>query len=261
MSRHLLVLLLLLGAPVFLVAGDKKPKRVVFADVTERGRMLYQYDQAAWHGTDAVLAMHPPKDWHPRYIARRTDAGWTLVFGVLDEKRDHFNIVYEAVQGTTLQNFTAVKLENAREDTGFYFAAAKSINSALKDFRGEQRPYNVAVLPAAHDQFYVYVFPAQVRDDVYPLGGDVRYLTSADGDTIIERRQLHKAIIEISPSSIPKGTTAAGGYHTHVLTDVPEDTDVFHVLSRKPPQPEFIGTPNKKFYEIGEDGTIRESKL
>jgi hypothetical protein len=27
------------------------------------------------------------------------------------------------------------------------------------------------------------------------------------------------------------------------------------------PVPEFIGTPNKKIYEIGVDGTIRERKM
>jgi len=45
------------------------------------------------------------------------------------------------------------------------------------------------------------------------------------------------------------------------LSDVPEDTDVFHVLTRQPSEPEFIGTPNKKIYEIGVDGTIRERKM
>ena len=231
------------------------------ADVTTRGRALYEYDQTAWHGTDAVLAMHPPKDWRPRYIAHKSDKGWSLVFGVLNEQRDRFIIVYEAIQSTTLQDFTAKKLDSPREDTGFYLAAAKAIDTALQDFKGERRPYNVAVLPATKDQLYVYVYPAQTKRDVYPLGGDVRYLVSADGSSIVEKRQLHKSIIELSPSSIPRGATPAGGVHSHVFSDVPEDTDVFHVLARQPPQPEFIGTPNKKFYEISEDGTIRESKL
>jgi hypothetical protein len=255
------VLLLLLLTASILVAGDKKAKsNPVMADVTTRGRALYEYDQTAWHGTDAVLAMHPPKEFHPRYIARRTDNGWYVVFGVLNEQRDRFYITYEATQGKTLQDFTAKKIDPPREDTSFYLAAAKAIDTALLDFKGEKRPYNVAVLPAANDQFYVYVYPAQTKNDVYPLGGDVRYLLSADGGRIVERRQLHKTIIELTPASIPKGTTAAGGVHSHILSDVPEDTDIFHVLARQPPQPEFIGTSNKKFYEISEDGTIRESK-
>jgi len=105
------------------------------------------------------------------------------------------------------------------------------------------------------------VISAQTEAGIYPLGGDARYLTTPDGGTIVDKRQLHKGIIEVSPSSIPKGTTAAGGVHTHILSDVPEDTDVFHVLTRQPSQPEFIGTRNKKLYKISVDGTICESKM
>jgi hypothetical protein len=103
--------------------------------------------------------------------------------------------------------------------------------------------------------------PAQTKTGIYPLGGDARYLITPDGGTIIEKRQLHKTIIEYDASSLPKGTTPAAGYHTHVLSDVPEDTDVFQVLTRQPPQPEYIGTMNKKLYVISPDGTIREGKL
>jgi hypothetical protein len=230
-------------------------------DVTARGRTLYEYDQAAWHATDAVQALHPPDQAVGRYLALKSEKGWTVVFGHLNDKRDKFLIGYEATQGATLQEFTVKKLDPPKEDETFYLAAAKAFDTAIRDFQGERRPYNVAVIPAPHNQLYVYVVPAQTKTGVYPLGGDVRYLITADGGTIVEKRQLHKSILEIDPSTIPKGTTGAGGYHTHVLTDVPEDTDVFHVLNRQPSQPEFIGTRNKKMYEISVDGTIRERKM
>src|SRR5690349_13532142 len=72
-----LVLLLLLATSF--AAGEKKKSAAIFTDVTERGRALYEYDQAAWHGTDAVLAMQPPKDWRPRYIARKKETGWQVI--------------------------------------------------------------------------------------------------------------------------------------------------------------------------------------
>lgn len=96
---------------------------------------------------------------------------------------------------------------------------------------------------------------------MYPLGGDVRYLLNSNGASITEKRQLHKSIIEIRPDSSPKDTKTVAAYHTHVLSDVPEDTDVFHVLTRRPPQPEYIGTINKKLYIINTDGTILEGKM
>ena len=67
---------------------------------------------------------------------------------------------------------------------------------------------------------------------------------------------MHKTVIENAPS--PKGKTVAG-YHTHVLSDVPEDTDVFHVLTQDPPVPEFVGTAHF-MYEVNADGTIKIQK-
>lgn len=253
--------LILFFALTSLFAKDKKEGNVVLPDVTARGRALYEYDQAAWHATDALRATHPPTQPGRRYIASKSDAGWSVVFGHLNDQRDRFLVEYEAIQGATLQEFSVKRLEPPREDTSFYLAAAKAIDVALKDFRGERRPYNVAVLPAASSQLYVYVFPAQTKPEIYPLGGDVRYLVTADGAAIVEKRQLHMSILEIPPTSVPKGSTPAGGVHTHVLSDVPEDTDVFHVLTRKPSVPEMIATKNRKLYEISPDGTIREQKM
>jgi hypothetical protein len=254
-------LVLFLASVSFAGKKGEVGKDPVMPDVTARGRALFEYDQSAWHATDAVRATNPPTQALGRYIARKSDAGWKVAFGHLNDTRDKFLVAYEASQGATLQDFTVKKLDPPQEDTSFYLAAAKAIDTALHDFQGENRPYNVAVLPAPPNQLYVYVMPAQTKTGIYPLGGDARYLITPDGGTIIEKRQLHKTIIEYDASSLPKGTTPAAGYHTHVLSDVPEDTDVFQVLTRQPPQPEYIGTMNKKLYVISPDGTIREGKL
>jgi hypothetical protein len=114
------------------------------------------------------------------------------------------------------------------------------METVMKDFAGASRPYNIAVLPAEREGMYVYLYPAQVKAGVYPLGADVRYRVSPDGTKIIEKRQMHKTIIE----SVPARTdmTVKVGYHTHVLSDLPEDTDVLLVLTRKPRVPEIVVT-------------------
>jgi hypothetical protein len=254
----LFLLLFLISATAF--AEKKTESAPVMPDITGRGRLLYEYDQAAWHATDAVQPLNPPKEFLGMYIARKSDSGgWTVVFGHLSGKRDQFLVGCEATEGPTLNQFIPKKLETPRSDTSFYLFAARAIDTALHDFRGEKRRYNVAVLPASSDQLYVYVLPAQTQNGVYPLGGDVRYLVSPDGNTIVEKRQLHKTIIE-DRGDVPKGTTPAAGYHTHILSDVPEDTDVFYVLTRRPSEPEFVGGANKKVYEIDTEGNIREVK-
>lgn len=82
----------------------------------------------------------------------------------------------------------------------------------------------------------------------------LRYIVSDDGNRIPEKRQLHKSILEMRPPQAP--VKEAAGYHTHILSDVREDTDVFYVLERKPAIPEYIGAGNFR-YVIQPDGTLR----
>jgi hypothetical protein len=238
---------------------SKPPSKEELAQITARGRMLAEYDVAAWHSTDAVQAMNPEKGTVARYVARKTDSGWAVAYGRFSEDHDKFLVVYQATQAGSPQEFLVKKYDPPLQDTAFYYHGAQAIETALKDFQGEKRPYNVAILLAESNQMYVYVVPAQTTSDVYPLGGDVRYLISPDGSTIVEKRQLHKSILEFRASD-DKIKKLAAGYHTHVLSDVPEDTDVFYVLTRRPCVPEFIGTKSQIIYKVDVDGTIVVTK-
>lgn len=249
-----LILAALLLAPAAFGQRNAPATVAELAEITGRGRLLAEYDVAAWHATDAVFALSPPEGSVARYLARKTDAGWVVVFGRFNEKRDKFLIAYEAVQAGSPTEFKAKKHEPPKETIDFYFFAAKAVDTALADFRGEKRPYNVAVLPAKADGFYVYVVPAQTKHGVYPHGGDVRYLMSQDGSRIVEKRRLHNSILEMAAPENAK--ELAGGFHTAVVDDLPEDTDVFYVLTRKPAAPEWIGT-RKYIYRVEVDGTIK----
>ena len=252
MKPIVLPLILWLLTTVAAAQRTAPPSKAELAEVTERGRQLAQYDVAAWHASDAVVATKPEQGAVKRYIARKERDTWTVMFGRLNEKGDKFLIAYEATQGKTPKEFSVKKHSPAKEDAGFFLTAAKGIDIALAEFTGAQRPYNVAVLPAPSNQIYIYVVPAPTQNNVYPLGGDVRYLISADGSKIVTKRQLHKAVIEFSGGP---DNNAAAGYHTAILDDIPEDTDVFHVLSRRPSVPEYVGT--KQFiFRIETDGTI-----
>lgn len=226
--------------------------------ITERGIALNEYDQAAWHATDAVQTANPKTVEGQRYIAKKENGRWTVVFGKLSADKSLFHIYYEVAQQIKPQEFKVKEETPERADNGFYLVAARAIEVALGDFRGEKRPYNEAVLPAPQDQLFVYVYPVQTKARVYPLGGDVRYLISSDGTKILEKRQMHKTILETPPPD--KGKKLAAGFHSHVLSDLPEDTDVFHVLTQDPRVPEMVGTAHF-MYEVRTDGTITIEKV
>jgi len=228
------------------------PSSTELSAITERGRYLYSYDEAAWHSTDAIVATKPTKDSFESYVGQKVGDKWTVVYGKLNEKHDGYLIVYEAVQGESLTEFGIKKIDPPKETKGFYLAAALALELARTDFGKTNRPYNTAVLPGPSDQLYVYILPAQTVTGIFPLGADVRYLISSDGKRIAEKRQLHKSVIEFQ---VPKDINPETGYHTAVLDDIPEDTDVFHVLTRSPKIPELIVT-NKYVYQVKPDGAI-----
>jgi len=230
---------------------NKVPTPADLQAITARGRMMEEYDVASWHATDVVQDMKPEAGSFRYYIAKKIEGKWEVVFGKLNDARDKFLIVYRATQGTQPNFFTAKRLNPPEETTEFYFAAAKALDAALKDLGAVNRPYNDYAIPSENGQLYVYLLPAQTKDGVYPLGGDVRYTYSADGNTMLAKRPMHKTILEFT---INKTTVA--GTHTHVLSLSPEDSDVFYVLTRKPSIPEYVGTPDKKIWVINTDGTI-----
>ena len=253
MKPTILTLAFLLFASAAMAQRTSPPSKAELAQITERGRQLAQYDVAAWYASDAVIDTKPEQGTVARYIAKKEGNVWTVMFGRLNEKGDKFLIAYEATQAATPKEFTVKRHNPAKVDTDFFLSAAKAIEISLAEFTGAERPYNVAVLPAASKQLHVYVVPAQTENGVFPLGGDARYLVSADGSKIVEKRQLHKAIIEYKTGDDENALQA--GFHTAVLDDIPEDTDVFHVLARRPSVPQYVGT--KQFvYRIETDGTI-----
>lgn len=238
---------------------ETAPTPAQLAATTARGRMLAEYDVAAWHATDAVEALKPDHAAAPLYLARKVGGKWEVVFGRLSLEKDKFLIVYRAAQGTTSEEFTVKKSDPPAEDRGFYFEASRAIETASRDFGRPGRPYNNYVLPTEDGQFYVYFLPGQTKEDVYPLGGDVRYTVTLDGSTIVNKRQMHTTIIE-NKAALQPGQELAGGYHTHMLDNDVEDSDVFHVLTRSPLVPEIVGTPDKHVYEIETDGSIKREK-
>ncbi len=260
LMKRIGVPLALLASCLSLAAQKKKddaPSVAELAAITARGRSIAEYDIAAWHATDAIQDLKPEPGSTRYYIAKKGESGWVVAFGRLNETHDKFLTVYEATQGTRPEFFTAKKYDPPLENSGFYLFAAKAFESALKDLGPVNRPYNAYAMPSETGQLYVYLLPASDKDGVYLLGGDARYTFSADGGTLLEKRQMHKTILTFDFNGKSTGIKKLeAGYHTHVLSNIPEDSDVFYVLSRKPSMPEYVGTRDRKIYVVQTDGTI-----
>ena len=229
--------------------------------VSARGRALAGYETAVWRAYGQLLATKPDPRYTQRYVAYRADSGWVVAFGRLSETRDTFHVSHVAIPAVvggrrvdTL--FSIQKMQGPAPDTDFLPRAARAIDTAAALFWPTHRPYDAAVLPAGDGSWWVYVIPAPNREGSWPLGDDVRYRVSADGRSILETRRMHVGIVEFDRSKRPEETRLVAGVHRTVVSDVPEDTDVFHVLTRQPRVFEYVFTP-RFLYMINEDGSIR----
>jgi hypothetical protein len=230
--------------------------RAQLDSISARGRSIMAYDAAAWHGTDAVLALHPPEGRLGCYLARQRPEGlWEVVFGRQSADADTFSVAYRAVQAAAGSDaYSATSVEPEEPDTGYYAAAARALSLGLKEFGPLRRPYNWIVLQGSADEWLVYLVPAPTRAGFWPLGGDVRYRISRDGRQLRETRRLHNAILEFGPPAKP-GNVIKAGIHSAVLDDRPEDTDVFYVLTREPRIPEYI-VSQSFYFSIDTNGNI-----
>jgi hypothetical protein len=255
-SPTFLVAPIVIAAPLAAIA-EQPPTSATLAEISARGRLLAGYDRAAWHATDAVLALHPDNSLVGNYIAKQEATGkWRVVFGKRSPTEDSFLISYEAVQLDSPSAFAASARVPPIADTAWFLKASRTVDTVRAAFRPEpQRPYNIAVLPSPSGDWFVYVYPAVTTAGVWPLGGDTRYTVSADGQTILSTRQLHRAILERTLQNESDSKVVAA-FHTHALACIPEDTDVFVVLSRQPQVREYI-VCEPFMYVVEIDGAIQ----
>jgi hypothetical protein len=224
------------------------------AGIAARGRLLTEYDRASWQGSDAVAKFVSALAPGSLYVADKVKDKWIVSFGYISPEGDQFVVILEATQKDK-NSFKGAKLDKPRPESGRLLSMAKAIATCRAQFKGEQRPYNAAVLPEPSGRWWVYVMPAQTDSGVYPLGGDVRYQVSADGGTILETRQLHVVVNDFKGAPLLQGTPAMM-VHTAVLDDLPEDTDVFFAMTYKPAVLQVIMTKNF-VYGLQSTGDVR----
>lgn len=212
--------------------------RAMLDSITARGKLLAEYDFASWYATDAVLAAQPRSGLIEGYLARQKPDGlWEVVFGRLNVRRDSFYVAFRAHQREAgSQLYTTYEMRPPKAEQGYFLLAARALYVTRDDFGPRTRPYTATVAQiAGNDEWYVYYIPGPRDNRVWLSGGDIRYRVSADGRTITEKRPLHNATNEfVAPPIKVDSSTLDFSLATIVRDDRPEDTDVFHVLVRRP---------------------------
>lgn len=220
------------------------------ASIAERGRAIAAYDAVAWHATDAVQALHPKVGLVQMYLGQHTSTGWVVAFGRLNEAKDTFLLAFETTPTGDIKQPKVTVNDPPVAEQGQWLEESRAYDLARTAFKPQVRSYNGTVLPAPQGGWYVYFYPAQTTLESFPTGADIRYRVSQDGTKVEETHRMHASLLE---TQVPKEGKPVMSFHTAILDDAPEDTDVANVLM-------MGGIPmiiaGRKFtYQIAADGT------
>jgi hypothetical protein len=224
------------------------------AAITARGRLVAEYDQAAWHSTDALMALKPSRDLVQLYVARKIGDRWTVMWGRFDETKTRFLIVYEEQEGADPTQYKVITHDPPVQDSNLYWREARAHELAVGDFLSAPHAhfsYNLSVLPAESGDWYVYLIPGESVDGVLAYGGDERYTISADGGTILDKQTMHDSLTE----ELTDHPVVA--VHTLEHGDAPTDSDVFYSMTLDAAAGNLVFTHDHA-YRIGGDGSITD---
>lgn len=201
------------------------PEDIIFAE--KRGLEIADYERAAMKATDMLLAHALDASKLGVYVAEKTGGTWTVYFGRVIGERAAFEAAYVySCPENSPQKMKAVPVPGIPVEVA---QRARAVSAALKAIEFDAKGlYNTSVFREEDGTLTVYLLPGNKNPDIVLLGGDFKVMLSPDGSQVIKKFPLHRTMLEISVA--PKEGKPAGAFHTHILDDIPTETDVALVL-------------------------------
>lgn len=203
------------------------------------GQELYEHDQAAWHGTDAMLAdiSDPRGEGLSGWITQRTPDGVQVLF--LKPQGERVTAAYRALwRDGELR-------ERGRIDQPLTETQAR-INRAVRIALEAPLPqqcaprYNSVTLlretPGADGaDVDVCLMPAIITNTEVPFGGHFRFAVDTVAGVVRETQHFTNACITLSSDAAGRDLTARGLVVTQLIGDTPTEVHVFESLTSRLP--------------------------
>jgi len=253
--RHLLAFLMWLCLAVPASAQPGTAERLAVEQASARGRLIYAYDQAAWHGTDDLVANAPQ--------LRERIGGWivdgpadrpTLVFFDRDTANPHalYTVTFAGAK-------IATRHVVATGENGMISAAQRGlIDARRRALEVVQRaklpgcsdqPPNTVVLPPEREggPTRVYVLTPQPDLRTFPIGGNYLVEVAADGQASAPQAFAKTCIA----MTVPADRKPEMFVLTHLLGRTPTEIHVFASLAAH--LPIAVATPNRSVWSVAGD--------
>lgn len=242
---RLCAVILMAAAPAAAIAQDRMTpsEQAAVQLALDRGQLLYAYDQAAWHGTDDVMARTRDAPG-----VRDTVGGW-IVDGTANDPRLVFfdktgtHAIYTARFADGGERLVEGRLTGADGDAVLSASRQQMIRAQRSAITAvtkaklspcAAKPFNTVVLPPTVPgaASLVYFLTPQTEINAFPGGGHYRVEVTAD-DRASTPRAFAKSCIMLSKPTGKKLPEALGV--THLLDPTPTEVHVFTMLAAKIP--------------------------
>ena len=205
-------------------------------DVARRGQMLYDYDQAAWHSTDALrediknLGKSGIRGW----IVVPAENGFRAIY--YGKRANVPYAIYSAVW--TGENIEQRMIHKTAAEQSMSDEEKRLVNSLEVGRKqnilvcNKQAP-NAVILPrqTPDGADSVYILTPQPDNGVYSLGGHHRF-DIKDGKILSDRKFANSCLM-INKAQMP--SNAAAFFVTHLLDVIPTEIHVFTMLAAQIP--------------------------
>ncbi len=229
------------------------------ARASERGRIMYAYDRAAWLGTDDMLAkLRDPATKVAGYIVEGSAETPRLIFfdkgaepqAVYIARLADGKLVEGKVLGATDDRAIA---PTTRRMIAALATARQAIAASPDAGPCEKATFNTVVLPpeTANGPVPVYFLTPQVNSDRIPFGGHFQIDVAADGKPSAIRRFTNTCLA--MPTKPPAGGENTSVVVTQLIGDLPTEIHVFTSLAVRVPVMVITGKPVPRVWPVTGD--------
>lgn len=265
MPGYLTIALALLAAAPAL-AQITPAEQAALDHAQTRGELLYWYDQAAWHGTDDMLA-------------KARDVAGSIGGWIVDGPADATELIFynrdadpkplywarfkdgKLAESRKLGDADAAMLTPQRRRM---IAAVATARAALIEAKAQMcvdKPFNTVTLPPATPDgpIAVYFLTPQVEHGTLPFGGHYLFEVDVTGKAGPMRRFTKGCIaLPTTDENVSKDGKTAALFITHLLDPVPTEIHFFSAMAVR--KPIYVGI-DKKVWMIAPETRNPAAKL
>ncbi|TKG91467.1 hypothetical protein EYV94_20785 [Puteibacter caeruleilacunae] len=207
--------------------------------ILQEGKLLYRLEKGSWYGTDDFLARFPDlRNSIGGYLSYENDEGQIIT--IFFDRNDNFKIIaryqFESVPGIKPLSVDTVDDKSTQKERDLITIRQKTYEEISNNSDGffsfyENTSFNVIPLISKGVR-KTYVLTGPKTSGVVIIGNDYE-LKFNQYNKLVKKKKIHASILEYPYKSDNPENSMKSTYHSHVLSDAINTTDICTLLLYK----------------------------